>query len=197
MIRSPQQLMQEIILPKSAELKLAPEAVDELMISTWVAEYVPLKLAQTESKEVEVTASADPAPTPVVSGGIDSLWGDDLSADDFSEFVGGVDLNNSSTTSSTTTPKTTEIAVIEGSTKLVNPHVSEQLTNTQLQRVGFSGGGLVITFLNSQLDALGTSVKIGSQITFGGRTYRVIETKALLYWKYLDKNLYTVANCEE
>ena len=77
MIRTPAELLKTIVLPKVSAESLTPDKAIELMIATWEAEYVPLRLYAPVEQEVvqnnDTVSSSEP-----VSSGIDDLWGDDL-----------------------------------------------------------------------------------------------------------------------
>jgi len=186
---NPQAILKYKVLPVVAEKKLDQKATRDLMLKAWVDEYVPLKLfapmEESEAPAPKVVKKAVKKQAPV----IDDLWGDDLSEDWMNSYV--EQEEEVEETAPSEEPRELEPPVV------FNPHVAIQVTNAQLKRMKFTGGGIVITALNYQLDAVDRDLEIGSEIMYGGRKVKVVQKQEIVYWKFLDQNLYTVVNCEE
>ena len=156
--------------------KLDLTKIVTLLESRWKESFPVIQVAPTQIKTQAVAA---PAPKAIV---FDDLWGEDL----------GSGLGDELGVAS---PENSETVVVVGDKKSVPAHVADGLSMGQLERMGFTGGGLVITLLLPALTRGKIVLKVGDAVFYKGVQFSILQCKEVVNWEQVKGNLYFVANC--
>jgi hypothetical protein len=179
---SPKQIL-DTCLAEIYNGELTANQATALIYTKWEQQYPLIQVAGTSIQTVEKQVATSTT-TTTVTDSIDDLWGDDLGESIADEL--GVEPS---------TETVTEEVVTVGEKVTIAAHISDGLSKPQLDRMGFTGGGLVITMVLPQLVKKKVTLKEGDAVFYKGSQYRILEKKEVVQWTHIDGNLYLVLNC--